>query len=151
MKTKKNKKISSLSILSIAGVKPYKKKKNEKYMSKKQIEHFKKILEAWKNQTENKMKYTDNNISQEQINFPDPIDRAVQEEEFSLKLQNNARDIQIIKKIKNTLKKIELNNFGYCESCDVKIGIKRLEARPTATLCIDCKTVSEIRDKQIVK
>ncbi|WP_343184167.1 RNA polymerase-binding protein DksA [Buchnera aphidicola (Ceratovacuna keduensis)] len=147
----KKKKISSLSILSIAKVKPYKNKKNEKYMNKKQINHFKKILEAWKNQIEKKINYEKKNISKEQINFPDPIDRAVQEEEFNLKLQNNARNIKIIKKINNTLKKIELNDFGYCSSCDIKIGIKRLEARPTANLCIDCKTLSEIREKQIIK
>ncbi|WP_343188344.1 RNA polymerase-binding protein DksA [Buchnera aphidicola (Ceratoglyphina bambusae)] len=151
MKIKKNKKISSLSILSIAGVKPYKLNKNEKYMNKKQINHFKKILEAWKNQIEKKINYIENNIQKESINFPDPIDRAVQEEEFNLNLKNRDRDRNIIKKIKNTLKKIEINNFGYCISCDIKIGIKRLEARPTANLCIDCKTLSEIRDKQIIR
>ncbi|BGI51380.1 MAG: RNA polymerase-binding protein DksA [Buchnera aphidicola (Ceratovacuna japonica)] len=145
------KKSSSLSILSIAGVKPYKNEKKEKYMNKKQIKHFKKILQAWKNQIEKKINYENDNISKEQINFPDPIDRAVQEEEFSLKLQNNARNIEIIKKINNTLKKIELNDFGYCSSCDIKIGIKRLEARPTANLCIDCKTLSEIRSRQVIR
>ncbi|WP_343190076.1 RNA polymerase-binding protein DksA [Buchnera aphidicola] len=150
MKIKK-KKMSSLSILSIAKVKPYKNKKNEKYMNKNQIKHFTKILKAWKKQIENRNKYYKNNISGEQINFPDPIDRAVQEEEFSLNLQNSVRDIKTIKKINNTLKKIELKNFGYCCSCDIKIGIKRLEARPTANLCIDCKTLAEIREKQIIK
>ncbi|WP_343154911.1 RNA polymerase-binding protein DksA [Buchnera aphidicola (Pseudoregma panicola)] len=150
MKSKK-KKFSSLSILSIARVNPYKNKKNEKYMNKNQINHFKKILESWRNHIEKKINYEKNNILKEQINFPDPIDRAVQEEEFNLKLQNNARNIKIIKKINNTLKKIELNDFGYCASCDIKIGIKRLEARPTANLCIDCKTLSEIREKQIIK
>jgi DnaK suppressor protein len=145
----KNSKKSSLSILSLAGVKPYIKKKNEKYMNSNQINHFKKILEAWKKQL-NKNKKNIYYMSKKSSNFPDPVDRAVQEEEFNLELLNQDRENKLIKKINYTLKKIQEKKFGYCSSCGVKIGIKRLEARPTAHLCIDCKTLEEIREKQML-
>jgi DnaK suppressor protein len=85
----------------------------------------------------------------EAANFPDPVDRAAQEEEFSLELRNRDRERKLIKKIEKTLKKVEDEDFGFCESCGVEIGIRRLEARPTADLCIDCKTLAEIREKQM--
>ncbi|CAL4319986.1 RNA polymerase-binding protein DksA [Buchnera aphidicola] len=144
---KKNSNKSSLSILSLAGVCSYQKKKNEKYMNSNQIQHFKKILETWKKQLKKKNKYQ---ISKKSSNFPDPVDRAVQEEEFNLELLNQDRENKLIKKIEYTLKKIKEKEFGYCSSCGVKIGIKRLEARPTAHLCIDCKTLEEIREKQML-
>lgn len=143
------KKISSLSILSIAGVLPYKEKKQEKYMNNKQLVHFKKILNAWHNQIKNELGLTLKTIQDAAINFPDPIDRANQEEEFSFELRNRDREIKLIKKIENTLKKIQDNRFGYCDTCGIEIGLKRLEASPTADLCIDCKTLAEIREKQI--
>ncbi|MCW5197770.1 RNA polymerase-binding protein DksA [Buchnera aphidicola] len=149
MHKKKKSKKSSLSILSIAGVTSYKSKKNEKYMNSKQINHFKIILETWKQQL-NTNKKDVYDISKKSSNFPDPIDRAVQEEEFNLELRNRDRENKLIKKINKTLKKIQSKKFGYCSSCGVEIGIKRLEARPTANLCIDCKTLEEIRDKQIL-
>ncbi|WII23819.1 RNA polymerase-binding protein DksA [Buchnera aphidicola] len=149
MKKKKKYKKSSLSILSLAGVNSYKKKKNEKYMNANQIKHFTKILETWKEQL-NKNKKNIYHVSKKSSNFPDPVDRAVQEEEFNLELLNQDRENKLIKKIENTLKKIQEKEFGYCSSCGVKIGIKRLEARPTAHLCIDCKTLEEIREKQML-
>ncbi|QTM69302.1 RNA polymerase-binding protein DksA [Buchnera aphidicola (Hormaphis cornu)] len=148
MPIKKTRKYSSLSILSIAGVLPYKEKKNEKYMNLSQINHFKKILKAWKNQLTSEIQQTTAYIQDESINFPDPVDRAVQEEEFNLTLRNRDREYKLINKIENTLKQIEINDFGYCNTCGVEIGIKRLEAQPIANLCIDCKTLSEIRQKQ---
>ncbi|AAO26916.1 DnaK suppressor protein [Buchnera aphidicola str. Bp (Baizongia pistaciae)] len=150
MQKEKNKKQSSLSILFMAGVQPYKNKKNEKYMNTKQIDHFKKILIAWKNQLRNDISQTRLNIQDKATNYPDPIDRAVQEEEFSFELRHRDRERKLIEKIEKTLKKVENKDFGYCESCGIEIGIKRLEARPTANLCIDCKTLSEIREKQIL-
>ncbi|WP_343192321.1 RNA polymerase-binding protein DksA [Buchnera aphidicola (Formosaphis micheliae)] len=149
MKKINKRKTSSLSILTIAGVLPYQEKNDEKYMNIYQINHFKKILEAWKNQLENDTNYSNTYMTDKASNFPDPIDRAVQEEEFSIELRNRAREIKLIKKIKQTLKKIDNQNFGYCESCNIEIGIRRLEARPTANLCIDCKTLEEIRKKQM--
>lgn len=150
MQDKKIYRASSLSILTIAGVKPYQVKEKEKYMNELQLIHFKKILNAWYNQLKNEVDKTLKNMKDEAINFPDPIDRATQEEEFSIELRNRDRELKLIKKIEKTLKKIKNNNFGYCDTCDVEIGIRRLEARPTANLCIDCKTLSEIRDKQIL-
>lgn len=144
------KKTSSLSILTIAGVKPYQIQENEKYMNQLQLIHFNKILNAWYSQLKNEVDKTLKNMKDEAINFPDPIDRAVQEEEFSIELRNRDRELKLIKKIETTLKKIKNNNFGYCDTCGVEIGIRRLEARPTANLCIDCKTLAEIREKQIL-
>ncbi|BBI01176.1 poly(A) polymerase I [Buchnera aphidicola (Nipponaphis monzeni)] len=149
MQIKRKRKSSSLSILSIAGVKPYEIKDNEKYMNTTQINHFKKILNAWKQQLTNKITQNLNYSQNTTINYPDPIDRAVQEEEFSLNLRNRDRECKLIHKIEQTLNKIKKNNFGYCTTCGIEIGIKRLEARPTANLCIDCKTLSEIRAKQM--
>ncbi|CUR53633.1 RNA polymerase-binding transcription factor DksA [Serratia symbiotica] len=146
----KNRKISSLNILSIAGVEPYQETLDEKYMSNTQLPHFKRILIAWRNQIKKKIKYTTLYMQNGTSNFPDPIDRAAQEEEFSFELRNRDRNRKLIKKIENTLKKIENKNFGYCEFCGTEIGIRRLEAQPTANLCIDCKILSEIRKKQII-
>ncbi|WP_425482634.1 RNA polymerase-binding protein DksA [Enterobacteriaceae endosymbiont of Donacia simplex] len=151
MMKKNNDFLSSLNILSIAGVSPYKLKINEKYMNKKQLLHFKKILESWKNKINSKINNTSSYIKDETSNFPDPIDRASQEEEFNLELRNRDRERKLIKKIEITLNKINTKNFGYCDCCEIKIGLKRLEAHPTANLCIDCKTLAEIRAKQIAE
>jgi DnaK suppressor protein len=88
-------------------------------------------------------------MQDEAANFPDPNDRATQESEFSLELRTRDRERKLIKKIDSTLEKLDNHEYGYCESCGVEIGIRRLEARPTATLCIDCKTLDEIREKQM--
>ncbi|QJC29984.1 RNA polymerase-binding protein DksA [Enterobacteriaceae endosymbiont of Plateumaris sericea] len=146
---KKNKILSSLNILSIAGVSPYEIEPKEEYMNKKQLLHFKKILQSWREQLINKDNHNISYIQDEVSKFPDPIDRATQEEEFNFELRNRDRERKLIKKIEMTLIKIKKNNFGYCQSCDIEIGLKRLEARPTANLCIDCKTLAEIREKQI--
>ncbi|QJC35315.1 RNA polymerase-binding protein DksA [Enterobacteriaceae endosymbiont of Donacia proxima] len=146
---KNNNFLSSLNILSFAGVAPYKLKPNEKYMNKKQLLHFKKILESWKNKINKKINSTITYIKDETYNFPDPIDRATQEEEFNLELRNKDRERKLIKKIEITLRKFNTKNFGYCDCCEIEIGLKRLEAQPTANLCIDCKTLAEIRAKQI--
>jgi DnaK suppressor protein len=142
---------SSLSLLSVAGLEPYKEAKGEEYMNPKQLEHFKLILEAWLAQLKDEMGKTVSHMQDEAANFPDPADRATQEEEFSLELRARDRERRLIKKIEKTLKKIEIDDFGYCESCGVEIGIRRLEARPTADLCIDCKTLAELREKQMGK
>ncbi|HEY5716283.1 MAG TPA: RNA polymerase-binding protein DksA [Psychromonas sp.] len=140
----------TLGILAIAGVEPYKLKSGEEYMSKEQLEHFTKILNAWRNQLRQEVDRTVGHMKDEAANFPDPVDRATQEEEFSLELRARDRERHLIKKISKTLNKLEEGDFGYCESCGVEIGIRRLEARPTADLCIDCKTLAEIKEKQIV-
>ncbi|AAO10065.1 RNA polymerase-binding protein DksA [Vibrio vulnificus] len=139
----------TLGILAIAGVEPYQEKAGEEYMSPDQVAHFRKILEAWRNQLREEVDRTVHHMQDEAANFPDPVDRASQEEEFSLELRNRDRERRLIKKIEKTLDKIKDDDFGFCESCGVEIGIRRLEARPTADLCIDCKTLAEIKEKQM--
>ena len=127
---------------------PYKISKSEKYMNKSQQKHFIHILNSWKNALDNEQEKTEKLIQQDQSNFPDSLDRASKEEEFMLELRKRERERKLISKIELSLKDIEDDLYGYCETCGVEIGIKRLEARPTATQCIDCKTVDEIKEKQ---
>ena len=147
MPTGENRK--SLGPLAIAGVEPYQVKAGEEYMNDQQKVHFRKILGAWRNQLMQEVDRTVDHMKDEAANFPDPSDRASQEEEFSLELRARDRERKLIKKIDETLQLIEDNDYGWCDSCGVEIGIRRLEARPTATLCIDCKTLAEIKEKQI--
>ena len=127
---------------------PYKISKTEKYMNKSQQKHFINVLNSWKNALDNEQEKTEKLIQQDQSNFPDSLDRASKEEEFMLELRKRERERKLISKIELSLKDIEDDLYGYCETCGVEIGIKRLEARPTATQCIDCKTVDEIKEKQ---
>ncbi|ROQ30477.1 RNA polymerase-binding protein DksA [Gallaecimonas pentaromativorans] len=143
------KKKSSLGVLAIAEVEPYQEKPGEEYMNEAQLAHFRKILEAWRRQLREEVDRTVTHMKDEAANFADPADRASQEEEFSLELRTRDRERKLIKKIEKTLQIIEDGDYGYCESCGVEIGIRRLEARPTAELCIDCKTLAEIREKQM--
>ncbi len=147
MYIKQNKKNNYINILNLAKIKPYIKKKNEKYMNNLQINHFKKILFILykKLKSSNKKKYLIKN--KENINFADPIDKIIQEEEFTFNLINKNREFKLINKIKYTIKKIKQKKFGYCEKCKSEIGIKRLEVQPIANLCIDCKIKSEIKKK----
>ncbi|MCL2917399.1 RNA polymerase-binding protein DksA [Shewanella litorisediminis] len=138
-----------LGVLAIAGVAPYQEQPGEEYMNDKQLGHFKKILEAWRNQLREEVDRTLSHMQDEAANFPDPVDRAAQEEEFSLELRARDRERKLIKKIEKTLQRIEDDDFGFCDSCGVEIGIRRLEARPTADLCIDCKTLAEIKERQM--
>lgn len=146
-----DRKFSSLNVLMLAGVKPYQKNCNEEYMNNNQLMHFRRILETWREQLINDigqsvLRAKDDIAS---VNFPDPVDRAVQEEEFNIKLRSRDREYKLVKKIEKTLNKIDTNDFGFCALCAVEIGIRRLEARPTADLCIDCKTLEEIKEKQM--
>jgi DnaK suppressor protein len=129
--------------------KPYVEKKGEDYMNEAQLKHFEAILNNWKEQLMKEVDRTVHHMQDDAANFPDPNDRATQESEFSLELRARDRERKLIKKIDEALKEIESGNYGYCESCGIEIGIRRLEARPTATLCIDCKTLDEIREKQM--
>ncbi|MCK5263438.1 MAG: RNA polymerase-binding protein DksA, partial [Gammaproteobacteria bacterium] len=121
----------------------------EEYMSEGQSAHFTEILEAWKTDLMQEVDRTVDHMQDEAANFPDPADRATQEEEFSLELRTRDRERKLIKKIDDTLDLISSGEYGYCETCGVDIGLKRLEARPTATQCIDCKSLDEIKEKQI--
>jgi DnaK suppressor protein len=127
---------------------PYKVKKGEEYMNEAQREHFKMILRQWRNQLMEEVDRTVHHLQDDAANYPDPADRATQEEEFSLELRTRDRERKLIKKIDSTIEKIAQDDYGFCESCGIEIGIRRLEARPTADKCIDCKTLDEIREKQ---
>ncbi|CAB1275739.1 RNA polymerase-binding protein DksA [Candidatus Nitrosacidococcus tergens] len=127
---------------------PYKQSLGEEYMSKNQINYFRQVLQSWKQQLIEEVSRTVHHMQDEAMNFPDPSDRASQEEEFTLELRARDRERKLITKINQCLKNLDHGEYGYCEACGAEIGIKRLEARPTATLCIDCKTLDEIREKQ---
>ncbi|MFY8350305.1 RNA polymerase-binding protein DksA [Pseudoalteromonas sp. SSM20] len=139
---------NNLSLLAQAGVVPYTEKPGEEYMNDAQLAHFKAILETWRNNLREEVDRTKNHMQDEAANFPDPVDRAAQEEEFALELRTRDRERKLIKKIEKTLQLIEDEDFGYCDACGIEIGIRRLEARPTADLCVDCKTLAEIKEKQ---
>ena len=138
----------SASNMAVHGIDPYKVSKGEEYMNAEQRTHFTAILNAWKAELMEEVDRTMTHMKDEAANFPDPADRATQEEEFSLELRTRDRERKLIKKIDQTLEMIKNDEYGWCDQCGVEIGVRRLEARPTATLCIDCKTLDEIREKQ---
>ena len=127
---------------------PYKEKRGEEYMNPAHVEHFREILESWKQELMEKVDETVHHMQDEASNFPDPNDRASQESDFTMELRARDRERKLIKKIEEGMQRLDDNEFGYCESCGVEIGVRRLEARPTATLCIDCKELDEIRERQ---
>ena len=138
----------SSQIGPVPGIAPYQEKKGEEYMNEKQIQHFKNILLEWKRSLMEEVDRTVHHMQDDAANFPDPNDRATQESEFSMELRARDRERKLIKKIDESMSHLDSDDFGYCEACGVEIGVKRLEARPTATLCIDCKILDEIREKQ---
>ncbi|MDS4028847.1 MAG: RNA polymerase-binding protein DksA [Candidatus Contendobacter sp.] len=120
----------------------------EAYMSDAQLAHFRQLLLEWKQSLLDEVGRTVNHMQDESTTFPDPNDRATQEEEFSLELRTRDRERKLLKKINESLTQIDSGDYGYCEACGVEIGLLRMQARPTATLCIDCKMLEEIREKQ---
>lgn len=126
---------------------PYEMIEGEEYMSDKQLEHFRQILLNWKNNLIAEVNRTVHQMQAAASHFPDPNDRASLEEEVSIELRNRDRERKLIKKIDASIERINDRKYGFCTSCHAKIGLRRLEARPTATLCIDCKTKAEIREK----
>lgn len=130
---------------------PYSPKKGEQYMSAKQLVHFRNILISVKDELRDDIERTVHTLQDEATVFADPNDRASQESDIALELRNRDRERKLIKKIDESIERIENGEYGYCDSCGIEIGLKRLEARPTATLCIDCKTLEEHRERQIGK
>jgi DnaK suppressor protein len=130
---------------------PYRAKAREEYMNPRQRAHFKDMLEEMKRELSQDIERTVHTMQDEATIFADPNDRASQESDMSLELRNRDRERKLIKKIDETISRIDGGEYGFCESCGVEIGLKRLEARPTATLCIDCKTLDELREKQVAK
>ena len=130
---------------------PYEPKAGEDYMSTKQLSHFRKILETLKKELSEDIDRTVHTMQDEATVFADPNDRASQETDIAIELRNRDRERKLIKKIDETLARIESGDYGFCDKCGVEVGIKRLEARPTATLCIDCKTLEEMKERQMAK
>jgi DnaK suppressor protein len=130
---------------------PYVAKKGEEYMNSKQLAHFRTILETLKAELMNDIERTVHTMQDEATVFADPNDRASQETDIAIELRNRDRERKLIKKIEDTIAQIDGGDYGYCTGCGVEIGIKRLEARPTASLCIDCKTLEEVRERQVAK
>lgn len=128
--------------------KPYEESKGEEYMNDRQGDHFRALLKSWKQQLMEEVDRTLHYMQDEAANYPDPNDRASQESDFTMELRTRDRERKLIKKIDEALASIDSHEYGWCEGCGVEIGIRRLEARPTATLCIDCKELDEIRERQ---
>ncbi|MEA5445794.1 RNA polymerase-binding protein DksA [Gammaproteobacteria bacterium AB-CW1] len=149
-KATRKKTVTAGTVAADTGIKPYEPRKGEEYMNEDQREHFRQILLAWKYDLMEEVDRTVHHMQDEAANFPDPSDRATQESEFSLELRARDRERKLIKKIDESLQAIKEDDYGFCHSCGIEIGIRRLEARPTATLCIDCKTLDEIREKQMI-
>jgi DnaK suppressor protein len=137
------------TVSPVAGIKPYAYKKGEKYMNKKMLGHFRIVLNAWKKELEEEIARTVHQLRDEPENPSDPNDRASQETDMSLELRSRDRERKLIKKIDEAVERIDKEEYGYCDNCGVEIGVERLEARPTAELCIDCKTLEEIREKKM--
>ena len=125
------------------GFPPYQVKQGEAYMNPDQEAHFRNILNAWRTELMEEVDRTVGHMKVDSVHCPDPNDRATQESDMGLELRTREREGKLLSKINKTLKKIDEHDYGYCESCGVEIGIRRLEARPTADLCIDCKTRQE--------
>ena len=128
---------------------PYKPKKNEKYMSAAMKKHFNAVLIDWREHLKEEMQKTFDHLKNKGESYADPIDRASQEEEFAFELRTRDRERKLINKIAASLEQIKQDDYGYCYACGIEIGVKRLEARPTATHCIDCKTLDEIKERQL--
>lgn len=127
---------------------PYEPAHDEEYMSDAQLEHFRQILLNWKQQLISEADRTKTYIQDESSAMPDINDRATQEEEFALALRTRDRERKLIRKIDKSIAEIDTGDYGFCETCGVEIGLRRLEARPTATQCIDCKTLAEMKERQ---
>ncbi|MCB1921765.1 MAG: RNA polymerase-binding protein DksA [Gammaproteobacteria bacterium] len=132
---------------TFAGFKPYSAEPDEEYMNDRQKAHFRAILLAWKEELMEEGRRTVNNMQDEVLNLPDPNDRASQEEEFSISLRARDRERKLLHKIDKAFGRLANDEYGYCEGCGVEIGLRRLEARPTAELCIDCKHLEEQRER----
>lgn len=136
------------SVGLIHGIPPYKPKAGEHYMSDEQLEHFRNILSAWKRELMEEVDRTVHHMQDEASNFPDPNDRATQESEFGLELRTRDRERKLLKKISSALSRIDDGSYGYCEETGEEIGLKRLEARPVATLCVEAQERRELAERQ---
>lgn len=141
--------ITRKSALPVDGIEPYEAGKDEEYMNEKQRAHFKEILLKWKKSLMEEVDRTMDHMQEEASSFSDPADRATQEEEFTLELRARDRERKLVRKIDKTIALVDSDDYGYCEACGIEIGLQRLEVRPTAEMCIDCKTTQEIKERQM--
>ena len=128
---------------------PYQPAADEPYMNAGQLQHFRNILTRWRMELMEEVDRTVHHMQDEATNFPDQIDRATQEEEFTIELRTRDRERKLIRKIDQTLERLDQGDYGYCDTCGMEIGLRRLEARPTATQCVDCKSLAEIKERQL--
>ena len=150
IKESRTKKLQPPKLTAKKTIAPYKqKRKNEDYMGAEQTEHFRYILRSWKMELMQEVDKTVHHMRDDASNFPDPNDRASQEEEFALELRTRDRERKLISKIEESITMLDSGDYGFCEICGIEIGIRRLEARPTATQCIDCKTLDEIKEHHL--
>ncbi len=128
---------------------PYQLAEGEPYMSNEQQKHFRAILMRWRKELMEEVDHTMHHMQDEATNFPDQVDRATQEEEFTIELRTRDRERKLIRKIDQTVERVDQTDYGYCDTCGMEIGLRRLEARPTATQCVDCKSLAEIKERQL--
>ena len=127
---------------------PYQEKQGEEYMNQAQLEHFRQILLHWKHELMEEVDRTVHHMKEDASNFADPADRATQEEEFSLELRTRDRERKLLRKINAALLRIDDGSYGYCSETGEEIGIRRLEARPVATLCLEAQQRREMSKRQ---
>ncbi len=132
----------------IHGIEPYATRRDEEYMSSEQLEHFEAILSSWKNELMKEVDRTVHHMQDEAANFPDPNDRATQESEFGLELRTRDRERKLLRKISSALIRVEEGSYGFCDETGEEIGLKRLEARPVATLCVEAQERREMSERQ---
>ena len=141
--------ITRKSALPVDGVEPYVSTPDEEYMNQDQLDHFKNILVKWRESLQEEVNRTVDHMQEDASNFSDPADRATQEEEFTLELRARDRERKLIRKIEKTIARVDSDDYGFCDACGIEIGLQRLEVRPTAELCIDCKSTQEIKERQL--
>ncbi len=141
--------ITRKSALPVDGVEPYVMSPDEEYMNEEQLAHFRNILVKWSESLVNEVNRTVDHMQEDASNFSDPADRATQEEEFTLELRARDRERKLIRKIEKTIARVDADDYGFCDACGIEIGLQRLEVRPTADLCIDCKSTEEIKERQM--
>jgi len=141
--------ITRKSALPVDGVEPYVTSVDEEYMNEKQLAHFRNILVKWSQSLVTEVNRTVDHMQEDASNFSDPADRATQEEEFTLELRARDRERKLIRKIDKTVARVDADDYGFCDACGIEIGLQRLEVRPTAELCIDCKATEEIKERQL--
>ena len=137
--------------LGFLGIAPYEEKKGEEYMSAGQLAHFRHLLQKWKQQLMEEADSTVYHMKEDATLYSDPIDRASQETDVNLELRTRDRERKLLKKIEQALDQLDKGEYGFCDDCGAEIGIRRLEARPTAVKCIDCKTFEEIKERQMTE